>query len=114
MKEINNLINKVLLIGISLVDDEENAIERIQIFGPIICVNAEGIVIRRNDTHTEFKIPPDFESLLPAAAGEYHLNTSGEIVTDPDYLCSWVIYGGEDPETGKYTLFDYSASAEVV
>ncbi|MFD2179741.1 hypothetical protein [Veronia pacifica] len=108
MKEINDLINKVLLIGISLIDTADDAIERIQLFGPIIRVDAEGIVIRRNDTKTEFRIPPDFEHLMAAEPGQYVLHSTGEVVNDPDYLCSWVIYGNEDPTTGKYRLFDYS------
>ncbi|MBN7463153.1 hypothetical protein I3U64_23750, partial [Mycobacteroides abscessus subsp. abscessus] len=45
-----------------------------------------------------FTLPPAPESFSPAAPGEYRLRSTGEVITDPDYLATWTVDGrGEDP-----------------
>ena len=88
MKNIDSLLGKILLIGITVLDDNEELISQIQVYGPVIRSNADGIVVRRNQTQNEFTIPPDFENLTTAKPGEYKLRSTGETVIDPDYLSS--------------------------
>lgn len=102
MKEIGSLIDKVLLIGITLLDENEELIEQTQVYGPIIRVNSEGIVILRNGTETEFTIPPDFDHVSEARPGEYRLRSTGEVVTDPDYISSWTVRGANRESIGRY------------
>ncbi|MES2674109.1 MAG: hypothetical protein V4660_07710 [Pseudomonadota bacterium] len=92
MLSIDSLINKILLIGITILDNNDKLITQIQVYGPIIRVSADGIVIIRNKTQTEFTIPPDFEYLTEARPGEYNLRSTGETVVDPDYLSSWTVH----------------------
>jgi len=39
----------------------------------------------------EFSLPPDVTSLQPAKPGTYKLRSSGEVVVNPDYVCTWTI-----------------------
>jgi hypothetical protein len=102
MKSIDSLINKILLVGITVLDDTDKLITQIQVYGPIIRVSADGIVIIRNKTQTEFTIPPDFENVLEARSGEYNLRATGETVVDPDYLSSWTVHCGSSEQAEQY------------
>jgi hypothetical protein len=102
MIEANNLLGKVLLIGITLLDDEERLIEQFQVFGKIIRCSTDGVVIQKNGTDQEFSIPPDFESITPAQPGEYKLRSTGEVVTDPDYITSWTVNNSSSERAEKY------------
>lgn len=103
MKDIGSLKDKILLIGITLLDDSEELIDQIQVYGPVVRVDAEGIVILRNGTNTEFTIPPDFDHVSEAAPGEYRLRSTGEVVVDPDYLSSWTVSGAKRDSLKKYS-----------
>lgn len=107
MKEIGSLINKVILVGITVLDENEELITQIQVYGPVIRVSAEGIVIKRNITATEFSIPPDFEHIIEAEEGEYRLRSSGEVVINPDYISSWIVRSNSDQEVEYYTNFGF-------
>lgn len=102
MKSIDGLTNKILLIGITVLDENEELITQIQVYGPVIRANADGIVILRNETHGEFVIPPDFDNVQKAQSGEYKLRSTGEVVIDPDYLSSWTVRCGSREEIQRY------------
>lgn len=95
MEEIGNLIGKVLLVGITFLDDDEELIGQVQVFGPITRVDGNGVVIKRNGNGAKFSLPPDFSNILPADEGEYRLRSTGEVVVDPDYLSSWTVRGAK-------------------
>ncbi|HEV2489437.1 MAG TPA: hypothetical protein VGT03_06495 [Candidatus Acidoferrales bacterium] len=50
----------------------------------------KGITIKLNDG-SEFTLPPDLRVLEPAPPGEYRLRSTGEVIVDPDYLCSYTV-----------------------
>lgn len=107
MKEISDLINKVLLIGITFVDEHDELVTQIQVYGPIVRVNAEGIVILRNGLATEFTIPPDFAHLSEAQPGEYRLSATGEVVVNPDYISSWTVNSATPESIDEYEKFGF-------
>lgn len=107
MKEISSLIDKVILIGITVLDKNDELITQIQVYGPVIRVSAEGIVIKRNVTSAEFAIPPDFEHVIEAEKGEYRLRSSGEVVVNPDYISSWTLRSGNEEDIEYYTNFGF-------
>ena len=108
MKSIDSLLNKVLLIGITVLDDNDELITQIQVYGPVIRSNADGIVIRRNQTQSEFTIPPDFDNVFEAQPGEYKLRSTGETVVDPDYLSSWTVHCGNREQIKQYSELGFS------
>lgn len=92
MNQSESYIGKHLLIGITYLDHEGAFIEQKQFHGVIVRINeSEGIVIKLHDSELEYKLPPDLNSLQPAPKGEYRLRSTGEIVTDPDYLTTWTV-----------------------
>jgi len=108
MKEIGSLINKIMLVGITLLDERDELIEQVQVYGPIIRVSSEGIVILRNGTGAEFTIPPDFEYVSEAQPGEYRLRSTGEVVIDPDYTSSWTVRGASRESAELYAKSGFS------
>lgn len=108
MKSIDSLLDKILLIGITVLDKDDELITQIQVYGPVIRINAEGIVISRNETQAEFSIPPDFDNIFEAEPGEYKLRSTGEVVVEPDYLSSWTLRSGTKEEVKQYFEVGFS------
>ena len=44
-------------------------------------------------------LPAFLQIIIYAPEGEYRLNSTGEVVADPDYLSTWSIYLPADGET---------------
>jgi len=59
--------------------------------GTLIESNENTICIKQKNGEL-FGLPPDLSSTKPAPPGEYRLNSTGEIVTDPDFLTTWTFY----------------------
>ncbi|WP_139042153.1 hypothetical protein [endosymbiont of Riftia pachyptila] len=102
MEEINSLINKVLLVGITLIDKDNNVLKQIQVHGNIVRVSSDGISIINNNTNKEFTIPADFENITEASPGEYKLRSTGEVVIDPDYISSWTVHNADENSVDLY------------
>ena len=81
-------MGKVILVGITYYTHNRQLIEQKQYHGCVIRADEKSIVIRKPDGKLK-SIPPDLRSTKPAPPGEYRLRSTGEIVTDPDYLSTW-------------------------
>jgi hypothetical protein len=83
-------VGKYILVGITQEDAFGNVIDQFQIHGVIELVASDGITIAlrgaRQGEH--YVIPP---LLQPGEPGEYRLHSSGEVVTDPDYMTTFTI-----------------------
>jgi hypothetical protein len=55
------------------------------------------VVVDCSDGQTR-KYPFDTRTLAKAAPGEYRLRSTDEIVTNPDYLMTWVVTEGQPEE----------------
>jgi hypothetical protein len=85
-----DLIGKVILIGVTYVDQEEQVLERKQWWGVIECASArEGIRVNLKNSYDPCVLPPDLQAIRRAAPGEYRLKDSNKIVRDPDFLATW-------------------------
>ncbi|MEX2415221.1 MAG: hypothetical protein WD424_03680 [Paenibacillaceae bacterium] len=90
--KMKSLLYKYVIIGLSYIDKDDNFLETVQLHGRVMRINStEGIVVQREDKQEEYKLPLDFDAFLLAQSGEYKLNTTGEIIVDPDYVSSWAI-----------------------
>lgn len=87
----SDLLNKTLLIGLSYYTEDEVLIERKQFFGTVIKSDEEGISVELENGEI-FGLPPDLSSTYPAKKGSYRLESTGEIVTDPDFMATWNIF----------------------
>ncbi len=84
------LVGKVLLAGLSYYSEDNELLDRVQIWGTVIEANEKRITIKKNNGEI-FNLPPDLSSTTRARKGEYTLHSTGEVVTDPDFLSTWNI-----------------------
>jgi hypothetical protein len=90
----NDLIGLRILVGMTHLDAGGEAIEQLQFFGVVQRADRrKGILLKLEGKRAgeEYNLPPDTRGLKRADLGEYRLRSTGEVVTDPDYVCSWTI-----------------------
>lgn len=90
MKKIRfkDLINKVMLVGLTYYSNTGVFIEQKQIYGTVIQSDKQGIKIKQSNGEI-FELPPDLSSVTVAAPGVYTLHSTKEIVKNPDFLSTW-------------------------
>lgn len=87
----DSYLNKTVLVGADFVDDNDEVVDRRQFVGVIEEVDEEtGIRLRLRNGET-LTLPPYLNALQPAQPGEYTLQSTLEIVRDPDFLAVWTI-----------------------
>jgi hypothetical protein len=87
------LIGKSVLVGMMYRNASDAVDGYTQKHGQIISADKKlGIVIRNPDTREEFTLPPDTSRFEKAPPGNYRLKSTGEIITDPDFVCTWTVY----------------------
>lgn len=86
----DELIGKVLLIGLTYYAKDGEFIEQKQLWGTVTRADMNGIVIKKSNGDT-FILPPDLSSFSKAAPGIYRLRSTGEVIEDPDYLTTWTV-----------------------
>lgn len=92
----DELIGKVILIGITYVDGEDNLLERKQWWGIVESASSDGgIRVALKNSSDPCVLPPDLSALRRAAPGTYRLKETGEVVEDPDYLATWTCVEGD-------------------
>jgi hypothetical protein len=93
-KKIIITVNK----QVSLEDGTSKLEEQPLVYGEVMCVSfSEGVVIKLKDG-SEVKLPPDISMLQTAPPGEYTLQSTQEVIINPDLMTTWISTTGEDPE----------------
>lgn len=89
-KEItfDELIGKVLLVGITYYTHDNEFIEQKQFYGTVTQADNNTVCIKEKDG-TEHTLPPDLSSTKRAREGEYKLRSTGEVVVNPDFFATW-------------------------
>ena len=89
----SEMIGKVVLVGVTMLNRNDEVLSQEQYFGTILRINEEdGLIICRADTGAEMWLPPALEHYEPADLGEYRLRSTGHVVTNPDYLATFNCY----------------------
>ncbi len=83
-----DLLGKILLVGITYYTADNEFIEQKQFYGTVTEANEYAIRIKQKDG-TEFTLPPDLSSTKRARPGNYKLRSTGEVVVDPDFFATW-------------------------
>ena len=89
------LIGKYILVGVTYIDPDGELESQKQLHGTVKRASEkEGIIVQLQGTYQgeEWNMPPDTSSITKAESGEYTLESTGEIVTDPDFLCTWEVH----------------------
>lgn len=84
----DDIIGKIMLVGITYYTAKNEFIEQKQFWGTVVEANKDTILIKQKNG-TLLSLPPDLSSTLRAAPGEYRLHSTGEVIVDPDYLITW-------------------------
>ena len=87
----SKLIGKTILIGLTYYEADGKFVEQKQLFGTIKSFQRSSWIEVDLDDGGTFDLPPDRSAIQPADKGEYRLRSSGKIVIDPDYLCSYTV-----------------------
>ena len=78
-------------MGLTYVDEQKQITRRVQLYGRITKLTANTLHFERADGQGEFSIPFDGELEL-AQDAIYTLSSTGEQVSDIDFLVSWTIH----------------------
>ena len=88
------LVGKHVLVGVTYLDNAGEPQHLEQFHGTVISADArEGFNLRlrgERDGETHW-LPPDTRAFSKARPGEYRLKSTGEVVEDPDYTCTWSV-----------------------
>lgn len=91
-QKVAQMINKHIIIGITIYDFDGTFLEQKQMHGDIVRINEEeGIVIKLHNSDVEYSLPPHLDSVQIAPEGEYRFRSTGEVVVNPDFMTSWTI-----------------------
>ena len=93
------MIGKSVIIGLTIHDRDDNEVDRVQLHGETLRINQEeGVVVKLLPSGVEYNMPAVLGAFEEAPPGDYQFQNSGEIITNPDLMTSWVVY---EPETWK-------------
>ncbi len=81
--------DKVFLIGITIIDKNDQLIEEYQTSGTVKELTDEGIIKFIRPDNSLFQMPYDKESIRLAAPGEYREKETGQVIVNPDYITIW-------------------------
>jgi len=91
-----DLIGKRVLVGLTFVSADDEVLEQEQFVGTVVSADAEDGVELQLDDGSRRTLPPDLDAFEEAAPGDYRLRSTGEVVTDPDFLSTWTLRHGAD------------------
>jgi hypothetical protein len=91
--ETPSILGKTVLVGIATFDSSGTELSRGQWWGRIITFNPrDGLLVDIRGSGERHAFPPLRDALRPAPPGVYELRSSGECITNPDFL--YTLHGG--------------------
>lgn len=97
-KKAEELIGKYILVGVTRLGSDEQALSTEEIHGKVLRVSAEDGVIILQPDGSEFGLPPLLDCYQEADEGVYSLKSSNEKITNPDYLATFNVTATQDDE----------------
>ena len=90
MNDLSTMIGKRLLVGITYLDPSGEIDDQVEFAGVVTAVEPL-VAIDRGDGSEPFTLPPEPQAYDEAAAGDYTLRTTGEVVSNPDFVTTWTV-----------------------
>jgi len=93
-REIAAYIGKYVLITLTYFDEDGDVVAQPQVHGIIVSADrARGFAVALQGVWEgeTFWLPPDVRGFSPARRGEYRLNSTSELIYDPDLISTWEI-----------------------
>jgi hypothetical protein len=88
-QSLRGLVGCRLLVGLSYLDGEGAVTSSQQFCGRVLEVGDGVVVVERPGEPDPAVLPADAAAYRPAAAGQYRLSGTGEVVVDPDFITTW-------------------------
>lgn len=89
------LPGQMVLVGLAYFDEgSEEPFDQQQLFGRVVHADEhEGILLSLEGMRAgeQFKLPPDTRAFRAAQPGDYRLQTTGEVVVNPDFTVTFSI-----------------------
>jgi hypothetical protein len=108
----DNYIGKVILIGITFVDKQNNLIEQYQTHGIIKMIDENGMMKIERSNLPVFTLPFDTSAISEAREGLYRESSSGAEINNPDYLTSWTVDCSEPDHIERNKLYGFDEFKE--
>jgi hypothetical protein len=83
-----------LLVGLTYFDENGELERQAQVCGRVESAESRtgiALVLEGTRAGQPCTLPPDTRSITPAAPGQYHLRSSGEVVDDPDFTVTFAV-----------------------
>ena len=90
----NAMVGKIVLIVLTYVDANGTLLSQVQMHGEIMSADqAKGFQVALGGSRagTTQWLPPDLRPFKELIPGTYTEPSSGEVVIDPDFSCSWTV-----------------------
>lgn len=105
---LQDLVGKTMLIGLTYYNQQEEIIEQKQLFGVISSANETTGVFAEVGEDKPRLIPPDPFAIFYAPRGIYTCLATEEEVTNPDFITSWRVIMPTSPEEPIDMYFNYT------
>ena len=112
----NYLKGKVVLVGLTFIDQEGKIIERYQTHGTIAKLTIDGFFKIIREDNSVFRIPYLKETIKKAKEGKYREVSTGETIENPDFIMTWKVKTSDHTDLeeikrhGYLPVFDYDHS----
>ena len=86
-------LGKYILVGVTYVDQAGQVESSVQMHGVVESASQEGITLALKGEREgqSWTMPADLSAISPAQPGRYELPETGEIVENPDFICTWMV-----------------------
>jgi len=88
-EQLAALVGSRLLVGITYLDSGGQVTSTQQFCGRVLEVADGVVIVERPGAPEPAVLPADASAYSPAATGRYTLQSTGEIVVDPDFVTTW-------------------------
>ncbi len=90
MKDISLVIGSTLLIGVTVLDNADQLLEKIQIFGTVYDINSKNLTILINGSKRKYTVPTNLNNIEKTRPGQLKLKTS-DMTIEPEFTSNWTI-----------------------
>lgn len=86
-------LGKYILVGVTYVNAAGQVEGSVQMHGIVQSASRDGITLSLKGEREgqSWTMPADLSAISPAQPGRYELPETGEIIDNPDFICTWMV-----------------------
>ena len=86
-------LGKYILIGVTYMNSAGQVEDSVQMHGVVESASRDGIKVSLKGERDgqSWTMPADPSAISPAQPGRYQLPETGEIIENPDFICTWMV-----------------------